>query len=110
MKHVPYAAVFPVKALGIGTVYLLHDLVEIAFRSFEQEMIMLCGHQTIGMADAIVVCQASFKNLQKDVSVLVIEKDGLSVVAPGGQVIESTGKFDAEWSSHEESIADKNLK
>ena len=34
----------------------------------------------------------------------------LLLVAPGGQVIECTGKYDAEWSGLERSIADKSLK
>jgi hypothetical protein len=36
------------------------------------------------------------------VLIAVIQKDGLLCIAAGGDdVVESTGKFEAEWASHE---------
>ncbi len=37
---------------------------------------------------------------KKLLQVLVIEKDVLLRISPGGDVIERTGKLDAEWASH----------
>jgi hypothetical protein len=41
---------------------------------------------------------------------MIIEEDGLLGIAPGGQVIQLAGEFDAERSDHIKSLTDKLLK
>jgi hypothetical protein len=41
---------------------------------------------------------------------MIIEEDGLLGIAPGGQVIERAGEFDAERSSHRGILTHKILK
>jgi hypothetical protein len=40
------------------------------------------------------------EHAQKLLQVLVIEKDVLPGIPPGGHVIERSGEFDTEWASH----------
>jgi hypothetical protein len=92
--------------LGVDAVDLLHELREIGFRFFDEQMIVV-GHQAVGMADAIVVREGFSQDLQKDAFVLIIEKDRFPGVAPGGEVIECARIFDTQWSGHGENIANK---
>jgi len=57
-------------------------------------------HQAIGMKQEMKPGDHSRQHAEKPLSVLIVLEDVLPSIAPGGDVIEGPGKFNAEWSSH----------
>jgi hypothetical protein len=52
-------------------------------------------HQTVGVADPIVALIDMLKGVQKIDPVLVAPENGLSLIASGSNVINSTGVFNS---------------
>jgi hypothetical protein len=77
-----------------------HDLREWELVSFDEEMKMI-GHEGVGVKEKRKLLSGKSEGLEKLVEVLLIEEDGLAVVAAGDNVVESTGKLDAGFSGHE---------
>jgi hypothetical protein len=50
--------------------------------------------------DLIVERQVLGQHREKLLAVLVIQKDVLPSITPGGDVIERAGEFEAEWPGH----------
>jgi hypothetical protein len=57
-------------------------------------------HEAIGMADPVISFIDVLEGVQKVDAVLVALEDGLSFVAPGGNVVDCTGIFYAERTGH----------
>jgi hypothetical protein len=83
-----------IKKLGIDAVQLPHTEGEIAVRRLDQEVIVVV-HQAVGVADPIVAFVHMLEGVQKIDPVLVALENRLSLVTPGGYVINSTGVLDS---------------
>jgi hypothetical protein len=68
------------------------------------------GHEAVSVADGVAVGKGFFQNLEKQHPVPVAEEDGLTGVAPGGEVVERSGEFDAKGAGHENRLPEKDLK
>jgi len=57
-------------------------------------------HETIGVADPVISLVDVLEGVQEVDPVLVALEDGLSFVAPGGEVVDCTGVFYAKRAGH----------
>jgi hypothetical protein len=62
-------------------------------------MIMVV-HEAVGVADPVISLVNVLKRVQKGEPVLVDPEDGLSVVAPGGDVVDCTCVFYTKRAGH----------
>jgi hypothetical protein len=58
-------------------------------------------HQAVAVAVPVVGLDDLAQPVEEGVPILVVEEDGFTRVAPGGQVVEGAGELDAEGPSHE---------
>ena len=88
-----------IEGLRVVPLQLAHGFGEIPLWRFHQQMEMVV-HQAIGMKQEMKPGDDARQRREKLLSVLVIQKDVLSRIPPGGDVIERPGEFEAEWSGH----------
>jgi hypothetical protein len=90
--------------------YILHLAAssrgKIPVRCLDQHTVMVV-HETVSVADPVVAFIDMLKCVQKVEPVLIGFKHGLLFIATGGDVIDSTGIFYAEWTGHEARISKK---
>jgi hypothetical protein len=92
LKGVPGVGMFRVEIARIFQVYKMHNPREIAVRRFQKEMIMI-PHEAIDMKDDAKPLVGFAEAIQKEVPVVIVDENGLLPVSPGGDMIESSGKF-----------------
>jgi citrate lyase beta subunit len=88
-----------VEELGVDSIQLPHTEGEVAIRRLDKDMVMV-GHEAVGVADPIIPLVDVLEGVQEVQSILVVLEDGLLLVTAGGNVINSTGVFDAEGTGH----------
>ena len=93
-----------IKKLCIDPIQLSHTQGEVAIRRFDQEVIVVV-HQAVSMTEPVIPLIDVLERVQEVDAVLVALEDGLSFVAPGGNVVDCTGVFYAEGAGHEGNLA-----
>jgi hypothetical protein len=88
-----------VRGLPVDAVQIPDSLREIAFDRLDHEVVGV-GHQAVGVTDPVVAFHHLCQNTQEPAPIFVVLKDRLAPVATGGDVIQGTGKFDAQASGH----------
>lgn len=82
----------PIERLRINAIKSAHALHEIGLGRLDQQVIVII-HQAICVAASILLRDLFTEQLEKPLSVDVIDKDVGSSVASRGQVIKRSGKF-----------------
>lgn len=90
---------FDVEVRGIGAVYVLHDLREVAGRGFEQQVIMVV-HEKISVDHCIVPLGCCFKVAKKLLSIASAFEDCLAFIAPRPHMVEGSWKRYPQRSRH----------
>jgi hypothetical protein len=67
---------------------------------------IVVGHEAVGVADPIVAFVDVLEGVQKVLSIDVILENGFLLVSTGGDMIDCTGVFYAEGTSHGGTIAE----
>ena len=75
--------------LGVFSVDMLHDLTEIRFWRFNQQVIMV-GHQTVGMNNRIIALTGFFKGGKKGFKIVGIMENRLTIASPIHHMVKST--------------------
>src|SRR6056297_3773497 len=96
MAHLPISFIKP---LGVDPIEIGHSCREIRQGSFYDKMIMI-GHEAVGMTEPSEPFSSSGIDFEKERSVIIREKNILSPVTSGCSMIQSTWKFDPQWSGH----------
>jgi hypothetical protein len=91
--------VSPVVVTGIGDVEMAHELGEVAFGGFD-EQVEVVGHQDIAVKLYTVDIDRLDEYLDETFSVGVIFIDVIAFVPPAGNVVHCAGILDAESASH----------
>lgn len=98
-----------IEGLRVDPIQLTHGFGEIGLGRFNDQMEVIV-HHAIGVEQEMKAGDHARQHPEKLLPVLVIEKDVLPGIASDRDVIERTGKFETEWSSHEESLAQQSNK
>jgi hypothetical protein len=92
LKKVPDQTVPPVVALGVNTIEMAHPFGQIAFGSFDHQVIIII-HQAIGMAKPAITRNDKGQNFQKALTVVVIRIDRTAAIATRSDMIDSSRIF-----------------
>jgi hypothetical protein len=95
----PHQLMLPVVSLRIAAIQLAHAEGESGLRSFEEEMIVIV-HQAVGMAAPPIAIDHIREEREKLRAVSIIADDVLAGIAPTGDMIDGSGKLDAERTCH----------
>ena len=99
LKDMAHASVTPVAAPGVDTVHLAHALGQIAHLRLDHQMIVV-GHPTVGIAHPLHPPADLPEHVEECLSTLIAQGDIRPVIATGGDMVQSTRKLYAQWSSH----------
>ena len=86
LEQVSVPAVIFIEELRVNAVELPHTEGKIAFRSFNQEMVMV-GHATIGVTDPIMSFVDVLKCIEEHFPVMVIFKNRLLLIPAGSHMV-----------------------
>ena len=92
--HVADALMRPIEILGVGAVEEFHALGQRGRIGFDQEMVMIV-HQAIGMAIPVMALHRMLQQGQELAAICVIGVNILPGIAPRGDMIKRSSKFDA---------------
>ena len=70
----------------------------------------MVGHKTIGVAEPIEIRDHPAKDIQKHVSISIIEEYQASGIPPGHHMVNSSGELDSQSSGHDLSKHQLNSK
>ena len=104
LKKMPQSIVAPIRRLRVDPVQLPHPLRQIALHRFDHEMIVV-GHEAERMADPVVTFHHLRQHTQKRLTILIVLENRLSPIASGGDVVQGSGKLNAQGSGHVPSLA-----
>lgn len=99
LEDVAVPSVSAVAGPGVIGAQPLQGQVKVGLRGAEEEMIMVV-HQAESEDFKPETIGGSAQERQEKHSVLVIGHDGLVVVAPGGDMVDGSGKLDSQWPGH----------
>lgn len=91
--------VSPVILLGVDAVEMLHATGKVAFRGFNDQVVMIV-HQAIAMAYPVIPRDGLPHEVKEIYSVRITSEYLLPGIATGGDVVEGAGVFDAERTGH----------
>src|SRR4030095_4226652 len=99
LKDIAHASVTPVEALGVDTVHLTHALGQIARLRLDHQTIVV-GNQTVGITHPLHPLADLPEHVEECLSILIAQVDIRPIIATGGNMVQSTRKLYAQWSSH----------
>jgi hypothetical protein len=94
-------AVSFVEELGVNAVQLPHTEREISVRGLDEDVEVI-GHEAIGVADPVVAFVDVLEGVQEVLTVRVVLKYRLLLVAAGSNMIDGAWIFYAEGTGHDE--------
>lgn len=100
LQQVAHALMPPIKPLCVRAMESLQATAEIRFGRFKHEMKVIV-HEAVDETMPMLLPDFSPKQPTKLLPIPVIEKDGLSRIAAGRDVIKGAGEFQAEGAGHE---------
>jgi hypothetical protein len=89
----------PVVITGIGDIEMAHELGEVAFGGFN-EQVEVVRHEDVAVKLYAVNVDRLDKYLEEPFSVGIVLKDVIAFVASAGNVVHCAGILDAERSGH----------
>jgi hypothetical protein len=92
LENMPIAMVGAIERLSIDAVQVTHPRGEIAFRSFEQKMIVVT-HEAVGVTDKVEPSHDLPEDRQNKLPIAIVREDVRPCVAPRGDMIDCAGKF-----------------
>jgi hypothetical protein len=92
-----------VEELGIDAVQLPHTNGKIAIRSLDEKMVVV-GHEAVGVTDPVISFVDVLESVEEIQAILFVLEDGFLLVAPGGDMIDSTRIFYAQRTGHGRTI------
>lgn len=95
----PHPSVPSIEGLSVNPIELAHAQGKITLRGFYQEVVVVI-HQTVGMAEPAIAGDNLQEDLKKHLSVGVVEKDSLSGVAAGGEMVDGSRVLQPKRSRH----------
>src|SRR5438093_10170401 len=96
----PHAAVAAVEGLGIHSVQVAQRSAKAASRRLHQQMIVI-AHQDVAVKAKMKVFYCSSEQFQKPLSVPVVPKDSLLLIASGRAVVVRSRIFYPQRPGHE---------
>jgi len=88
-----------VEGLGVGAIQATHLTGEIGLRGLQQQVVVV-AHQAVGGAAPALLLHLLSEPLEEVLTVARVEKDGLSSVATGRDVVERAGELETQGPSH----------
>ena len=99
LQDVSASIVGPIEPLCVYPVQLPHRSGEVALRRLQQHVIVI-AHQAVGVATHAIARDHRGQDDQEERAVCIVLEDGLPVIAPRGDVIDTTGERQPERSRH----------
>ena len=100
LEEMPHLAMPAVVGLRVDAIDLSHQPGQVRAAGMQDQMIMV-AHQAIGQCTGIEAVKGCSNHVQKCPPVLVVVEDRLAPVAPRGNVVNRSGKFDAQGAGHD---------
>ncbi len=101
LQQVSQALMATIEPLGVGAMESAYAATKIRLGRFNHQVIVI-SHQTVHGAAPVLLLPLATEYTDELVPIAVLQEDGLlCIAASGDDVVESTGKFEAEWASHE---------
>ena len=91
--------VFFIEIIRVSQIDEMHATAQISQRCFQEQMIMV-RHKNITMNTDIKFIDRILKVFDKTIAIAIYQKNRLSSITPGGNVIESARIFYSQCSSH----------
>jgi hypothetical protein len=89
----------PIKALRVDPIDVAHALGQIACRGLDYQMIVV-RHQTVGITHPLHPTADLLQDLEESLSVTMVQVNIRPAIAKGGNMVQGTWKFYAQWASH----------
>ena len=83
-----------------------HPQGKVPVGSFDEQMVVI-GHEAVGVAKPIVSFIDMLKGIEEVLTILVVFKDGLFFITPGGDMIDGAGIFYTERACHDATVSRK---
>ncbi len=94
-----HQAVSAVKRLAIDAIQTAHAPDQIGLRCFQQQVVVVV-HKAKGVEPPALLLDFFREQFNKTVAILVIEENRLAAIAAGGDVVDSSGKFETQRAGH----------
>ena len=94
-----------IEKLRVHAIELPHAKRKIAFRCFDQEMVVV-RHEAICMTDPIIPFIYMLERVEKCFSIMVIFKDSFLFIPTGSHMVDSASIFNTEGARHDATIAE----
>jgi hypothetical protein len=89
----------PIKALRIDPINMAHALGQIARQGLDHQMIVV-RHQTVGVTHPLYPTTDLSQDIQKGLSVAIVQGNIRPTMATGGDMVQGTLAFYTQWASH----------
>jgi len=91
----PYRLVPPIILLGVDPVELSHASREVSLRGLDHQVIVGI-HEAISVTKPIEPLDHGMEDVQKQLSIGIVFEYFISRIAPRGNMVEATRKFDSQ--------------